>query len=91
MKLKDFEIAYIFSYLIIKDKNGNELATINNDFEYGNKIKDYHSMTNDMRTELEKWNDYKECKVLKITNADIDNNWENNYVDIFLDILKGEE
>ena len=86
MKLKDFEITYIFSCLIIKDKNGNELATIFNDFEYGNKINNYHRMTNDMRTELEKWNAYKECKILKITNADMDNNWENNYVDIIIDL-----
>jgi len=84
MKLKDFEIMDIFSCLILKDKNGKEIATICNDFEYGNKIQDIRRMTNDERTELEKWNEYKEHKILKIQNADMDLNWENNYVYILL-------
>ena len=84
MKLKDFEITDIFSYITIKDVNGNKLATICNDFEYGDHIPNYRCIVGDKRTELEKWNTYKDYDVLSIKNADIDQNWENNYVDIII-------
>lgn len=85
MKLKDFEIMYIFSCMTIYDKNGNKLADIYNDFETGSEIGNYVRMTNDKRTELEKWNTYKNYNIVKIKNADMDCNWENNYVDIVID------
>lgn len=88
MKLKDFRILYIFSELTILDDYENVLATIHNGFSEDYEMPNHVWDSMDKRTELEKWNTYKDCNVLEIRNADIDANWENNYVEIVIDYNK---
>lgn len=86
MKLKDFKIIGMFGWVNIYDKNGEEVCMLSNNYGYGDDIPNFILVIGDGRTELEKWNVYKECEVLEIDNAELDPNCESDHVDIKLNI-----
>ena len=82
MKLKDFKAMNCFDYLNIYDENYKAVCIISNYEHYGDDIPNFVNGIGDERTELEKYQFYKDCEVLEIYNADLDINGENSSVDI---------
>ena len=80
MKLKDIQDDGLFTWWTIVNKNGKVIA------QYCNKECIYKHCVGSEETCVEKYNKYKECKVISIYDIDIDMNWENNYITVKLNI-----
>lgn len=80
MKLKYIEDDNLFTWWTLVDKKGNKITS------YENKENNYSTYVGRKETDKEIFEKYKNCNVLKIYNIDIDENFENNYITIMLDV-----
>lgn len=83
MTLKELKIFDLVNFLYILDKENKKVCDI---YFVNDKPSDYVSFNNDKRTELEKYNQYKDYKILEIKDLDIDVNFENNYITVKIDL-----